>query len=99
MMVRRSISVFRNAALATLLAGSLWGCKQGEGEVCQIDDDCEDGLNCNAGTMRCQRPGGGGGLADAAPFIDAGAPDAAMDAGPELDAGPDLDAGTPDAGQ
>ncbi len=36
------------------------GCKQGEGEVCQIDSDCEGGLECNVSTHRCVRPGGDG---------------------------------------
>jgi hypothetical protein len=72
-------------AAGLLLMWVLAGCKQGEGEVCQINDDCEDGLDCNAGTGRCQRPGG-------APTFDAGTPtpdamvDAAVDAG--IDAGP-----------
>ena len=74
---------------SALLAVTLAACKQGEGEVCQIDDDCESGLECNAGTMRCQSPGAD--RADAAPPADAGAPDAReADAG--LDAG--IDAGT-----
>ncbi|HEU5056977.1 MAG TPA: hypothetical protein VFU21_10655 [Kofleriaceae bacterium] len=64
-----------------LLAAWFASCKQGEGEVCQIDDDCETGLECNAGTMRCQSPGAD--RADAAPQADAGpedagAPDAAV---------------------
>lgn len=67
-----------------LLAVTFASCKQGEGEVCQIDDDCESGLECNAGTMRCQNPGAD--RADAAPQADAGPPDAGTpDAG--VDAG------------
>ena len=70
--------VLRVASLALVLAS----CKQGEGEVCQIDDDCESGLECNAGTMRCQHPGAD--FADAAPQPDAGIPDASFpDAGPD----------------
>lgn len=88
-------------ALGGLLAvAGATGCKQGEGDVCQIDDDCGDGLECNAGTQRCQQPGGR--VADAAPRIDA--PPAA-DAAPESDApaaepdaAPAPDAGDPDAG-
>jgi hypothetical protein len=57
-----------------LLAAGFVSCKQGEGEVCQIDDDCESGLECNAGTMRCQSPGAD--RADASPRVDAGPPDA-----------------------
>ena len=68
-----------------LLSLLLTGCKQGVGEVCQIDDDCEDGLECNAGTMRCQRPGAN--IEDAAPPADAAVPDASVaDAG--VDAAP-----------
>jgi len=71
---------------SALLAVSLASCKQGEGEVCQIDDDCESGLECNAGTMRCQSPGAD--RADASPRVDAGPPDAGTpDAG--FDAGVD----------
>jgi hypothetical protein len=55
-------------ALCLCLA-PLAGCKQGEGEICQINDDCEDGLDCNAGTMRCQKPGSA--VVDAAPPADA----------------------------
>jgi hypothetical protein len=69
---------------SALLAVSFASCKQGEGEVCQIDDDCETGLECNAGTMRCQSPGAD--RADASPRVDAGPPDAGVDAG-EPDAG------------
>lgn len=84
------------AALAALFVlGGGAACKQGEGEVCQIDDDCEDGLECNAGTMRCQRPGGGGDIVDAAPRpdsmgddeVDADVPDADV---PDADV-PDAD--------
>ncbi len=64
---------------SALLAVTFASCKQGEGEVCQIDDDCETGLECNAGTMRCQSPGAD--RADASPRADAGAADAGVDAG------------------
>ena len=40
------------AGLATI---GVTACKQGEGDICQINDDCEDGLICNAATGRCQR--------------------------------------------
>ena len=75
----------RGALRVAALALALAACKQGEGEVCQIDDDCESGLECNAGTMRCQKPGAN--FADAAPQPDAGDPDASPP-----------DAGDPDAG-
>ncbi len=61
------------------------GCKGGEGDVCQIDNDCSSPLSCNAGTGRCQQPGGS--IVDAAPIVDSAVVDAAADAGP--DAGPD----------
>jgi hypothetical protein len=36
-----------------LFAGVVVGCKQGEGERCQITDDCESGLTCNQATGLC----------------------------------------------
>jgi hypothetical protein len=74
---------------SALLAAAIWSCKQGEGEVCQIDDDCESGLQCNAGTMRCQVPGAD--HADAAPQADAGPDDAGTPDAAPPDAG--FDAG------
>ena len=67
---------FRIRAFLVCLLLAVWfvACKQGEGEVCQIDDDCESGLECNAGTMRCQSPGAD--RADASPRVDGGPPDA-----------------------
>ena len=74
-----------------LMVLALAGCKQSRGEVCQIDDDCEEGLRCIAGTMRCDRPGAD--TPDAAPDPDAGIADANIyDApidGPVFDAGVD----------
>jgi hypothetical protein len=58
---------------------ALAGCKQGEGERCQIDDDCASGLVCNQATQLCARPGSSGGI-DAEPPIDAADVDAAIDA-------------------
>lgn len=82
-MMRRFTSSI--AILGLTLA--LSSCKQGEGERCQIDDDCEDGLVCNpAGTEReCQQAGGP--VIDAAPTPDA---PPAVDAG-DIDAAPDAD--------
>ena len=80
------MSQFRRFVCAALLVLAFAGCKQGKGEVCQIDDDCEDGLRCIAGTMRCDKPGAD--TPDAAPDPDAGALDAAVpDGAPEFDAG------------
>lgn len=39
------------------LVGSLVmfaACKQGEGERCQVNADCEDGLDCNIAKGTCQ---------------------------------------------
>ncbi len=60
----------RSLLLSMFLVAALLGCKQGEGQVCQIDSDCEEDLECNAGTRRCQQPGTGS-TADAAPLPDA----------------------------
>ena len=47
--------------LAIALAAAAWSaCKQEEGERCQIDDDCSDGLLCNRATQQCARTSGGG---------------------------------------
>lgn len=75
-------------ALALFLSAALMGgCKQGEGDVCQIDDDCKSGLVCNPGTMRCQQPG--------QVTVDARV---TIDSGPTIDAPPAPDADTtPDA--
>ena len=85
------MSTLRRFVSGTLLVLALAGCKQSRGEVCQIDDDCEEGLRCIAGTMRCDRPGAN--TPDASPDPDAGILDAAVldapvDATP-YDAGPD----------
>jgi hypothetical protein len=44
------------------------GCKQGKGERCQIDTDCQSPLTCNVATMACQGPTSGD--------VDARVPDA-----------------------
>ncbi|HET9625181.1 MAG TPA: hypothetical protein VFP84_27625 [Kofleriaceae bacterium] len=56
------------------------GCKQGEGERCQVDDDCASGLICNQAQQLCTAPGKSGGI-DAtvplpmdAPTVDAPTP-------------------------
>lgn len=74
-------------ALSLVLAGavSIGACKQKEGEICQIDNDCESGLVCNAATGRCQPPGQQ--TIDAAPSTDGNTADAGVDAAP--DASPD----------
>lgn len=68
--MRKVSSIFALVGCIALAAA----CKQSEGETCQIDDDCEEGLECNAGTMRCQKPGANvvdaGGGADSMPRAD-----------------------------
>jgi hypothetical protein len=67
-----------SSLMLALCLGLTGACKQGEGEVCQVKADCEDGLECNAGTMRCQKPGSV--VADAAPVIIDASVDATVDA-------------------
>ena len=73
---------------------ALTGCKQGEGEICQVNNDCQAGLTCNSITGLCQSDN------PVTPDPDAGVtPDAgelAVDAAPAIDAAPTVDA-TPDA--
>jgi hypothetical protein len=68
---------------------ALPACKQGQGERCQVDSDCEDGLLCAPATKTCEHTASGGFDAspDAIP-IDAGI-DAMPDAAPMPDAMPD----------
>jgi hypothetical protein len=76
-------------ALLVLLGGLialLIGCKQGEGERCQVTADCRDGLQCNQGTVPPTCQANPGGDLDATLPIDA--PDAAIDAA--IDAPPDV---------
>ena len=80
---------FKATGLALGLAFmTLSGCKQGEGEICQVSDDCQPGLTCNATTGLCQSDSP----------INPDDPDAAptSDAAPTPDAAPAPDA-TPDA--
>ncbi|MEO8704064.1 MAG: hypothetical protein ABI867_28695 [Kofleriaceae bacterium] len=64
------------ALVATV--GIVVGCKQGEGDRCQVKEDCDEGLVCNQARNPpvCQSENEGGGI-DATPPIDA--PDAAVD--------------------
>ncbi len=72
-------------ALAAVATTGLSGCKQREGDYCQVTDDCSDGLRCVAATNTCQRDVVDG--VDAAVVLPVDARDAAPD-GP-LDAAPD----------
>ncbi|MGN6105169.1 MAG: hypothetical protein ACTHU0_08700 [Kofleriaceae bacterium] len=69
-----------------LVVGGIASCKQGLGDRCQVDEDCEDDLTCNQATNppSCSKQGTGVPL-DAAIIIDA--PDAPTDA--PIDAAPD----------
>ena len=62
--------------LALAVGGLLASCKQGEGERCQVDDDCESPLVCAQATQTCADNNTSSGL-DALPPIDA--PDAMPD--------------------
>jgi hypothetical protein len=67
-------------ALTSLVAfGLVASCKQGEGERCQVDDDCEDPLVCAQATQTCADN-------DTSSGIDAMAPMDAPDAPPSPDA-------------
>ena len=103
------MSVFPTLRSLTLLAAvalSLMGCKQGDGEVCDVVGDCETGLVCCGGGTSglplrrgiCQPAGDVCRVVE--PRRDAGPP---TDGGPRPDAGPTdaggaEDAGTVDAG-
>lgn len=69
--------------LVLLVASFAGGCKQGEGDRCQVRADCADGLTCNQGRNPpvCQAEGNAGGI-DALPPVDAPV-DAAVDAAPD----------------
>jgi hypothetical protein len=90
-MITRSPDGSRKLRLACLtLAFSFAACGQGEGDYCQVDQDCRGDLRCVTVTHTCRPPGESGGTIDAEP--DARTPDAntAPDAGPDamLDAAP-----------
>ena len=52
-----------------LAALAVTGCKQGRGDRCQIDQDCQSGLVCSAATGTCTDLTTGG--IDASTVIDA----------------------------
>jgi hypothetical protein len=39
---------------------SLTACKQGRGQRCQVQSDCDDGLVCSEATQECSDSTGGG---------------------------------------
>ena len=74
------------SVLAPLALMLVVGCQQAEGERCQINADCEDGLVCNASEQICQQPGAG---APDANTTDSSPPIDALDAMPAIDGGVD----------
>jgi hypothetical protein len=53
--VKRSIQVIvASLGLSLLVLVGIGSCKQGEGQRCQIQDDCEEGLLCNVGEGVCR---------------------------------------------
>jgi hypothetical protein len=72
--VRRLAIAFALCAAAAV--GLIASCKQGEGERCQVDDDCESPLVCAQATQTCATSNTSSGI-DALPPIDA--PDAMPD--------------------
>ena len=73
-------TIVGRASLLSLLSLGLAsaGCKQGEGEVCQVNEDCEDGLTCIASTGLCQEPGSSVSVDAEVVDIDASTIDAAV---------------------
>lgn len=89
--------LFRAPLLLGLLTLSLAGCPQGEGDRCQVDTDCGDGLYCelagNSRTMggQCRKTGSSTG---ATLDLAAARTDMGVDLSAPQDLGPDLgDAG------
>ena len=76
-MRRRAAIGLASVALSLLAIGGVASCKQGEGERCQVQADCEEGLQCNEGEGVCRSVSTGD--IDALLPIDAPA-DAAIDA-------------------
>ena len=68
--------------LGLLCAGVIAACKQTDGERCQIDRDCADGLVCNQGTNppSCQAQRGNEQIDASVPDADPDAPTDATDA-------------------
>ena len=60
---------------AVLLCLVLAACKSGQGDRCQVNDDCQSPLVCNKAKNTCQDSSGGD--------LDASVPDAPADAPPD----------------
>ena len=55
MRIKRTVSlVVASLALSALAVGGLASCRQGEGQRCQVQADCEEGLQCNEGEGLCR---------------------------------------------
>ncbi len=66
------------AALLLATAGLVTACRQDEGDRCQVNADCGDGLVCNQATQTCAKRGEEGGIDADVP--DPPMPDAALPA-------------------
>lgn len=54
MRIKRTVSlVIASLALSALAIGGIASCKQGEGKRCQVQADCEEGLQCNQAEGKC----------------------------------------------
>ena len=58
-----------SASIVTVAA-----CKEGQGDRCQVNDDCEDGLVCNKAKNTCQSTEGGDEDAQTIDMVPADAP-------------------------
>jgi hypothetical protein len=68
-------------AIAALAAGFV-ACKQGKGDRCQVNADCQDGLLCSSATGTCVGSGATNEIDATVPPMD-GRLDAAPDARPD----------------
>jgi hypothetical protein len=87
---RITARTFLPAALLALLSlGIFAACKQGEGERCQVNADCDDGLTCNQGTdpPSCQSANANNPIDATVPDAD---PDGPVDSNDAADAPPDV---------
>ena len=90
--IERSVSTLTRGFVIVAFLALGAGCKQGEGDRCQIDDDCEGTLVCSTSEHVCRST-------TSSPSVDA-----MVDARSPADAGPDgradaarVDASGPDA--
>jgi hypothetical protein len=52
--IKVALLVFATAAVSLAVPVVLTACKQGEGQRCQIQDDCEGDLICSPGDHVCR---------------------------------------------